>query len=230
MRTRRCLSAIAALSVVFVTIGGARSAAQQVATKAPTAADWAAVAKLPDLTGVWEARGGGGNAKGSSGPQLTPPYAAKLKAFQAAPPEDSETANCLPPGMPRIMTQPYPMEFLLTPGRSRSSSRPTRRCATSTPMAVRCPRIRIRIPWHIRRPLGGRGAGGRTIGFSPLTDIARDVPHSDKMRIVERFPLTGPDTMSDRDDRHRSGRAHRSVHDDADTGATSRLDNRRVHL
>ena len=26
-------------------------------------------------------------------------------------------ANCLPPGMPGIMSQPYPMEFLLTPGK-----------------------------------------------------------------------------------------------------------------
>ena len=34
----------------------------------------------------------------------------------ANPPEDGPSANCLPPGMPGIMGQPYPMEFLLTPG------------------------------------------------------------------------------------------------------------------
>ena len=52
----------------------------------------------------------------AAGPSLTPEYAAKKKAFDANAPEDSETANCLPPGMPGIMGQPYPMEFLLTPG------------------------------------------------------------------------------------------------------------------
>src|SRR5947199_10378520 len=34
--------------------------AQQFTSKAPTAADWAALAKLPDFTGVWERGGGGG--------------------------------------------------------------------------------------------------------------------------------------------------------------------------
>ena len=58
-----------------------------------------------------------GRGRGSAaGPSLTPEYAAKKKAFDANAPEDSETANCLPPGMPGIMGQPYPMEFLLTPG------------------------------------------------------------------------------------------------------------------
>jgi hypothetical protein len=34
-----------------------------------------------------------------------------------------------------------------------------------------------------------------TVGFSPLTQIDRGVPHSDRMRIHERFRLTDPDTM-----------------------------------
>src|SRR5436190_2125792 len=114
--------------------------------KAPTDADWAALAKLPDFTGVWEqtfgpppgragappARGGapgagagaparGGAAAGRgrggfpAGPQLTPAYEEKRRAIMAKGAEDKETANCLPPGMPGIMGQPYPMEFLLTP-------------------------------------------------------------------------------------------------------------------
>jgi hypothetical protein len=47
---------------------------------------------------------------------LTAEYAAKRKARLDAAPEDNQSANCLPPGMPGIMGQPYPMEFLLTPG------------------------------------------------------------------------------------------------------------------
>ena len=35
-----------------------------------------------------------------------------------------------------------------------------------------------------------------TVGFSPLTEITRFVPFSAKARIVERFRLSDPDTMS----------------------------------
>ena len=88
---------------------------------APTAADWANLAKLPDFNGVWELSFGApgqpaAGAAATRGPSLTPEYAEKKRAFDANPPEDSEAANCLPPGMPGIMGQPYPMEFLLTPG------------------------------------------------------------------------------------------------------------------
>src|SRR4051794_24784625 len=42
------------------------AAAQQFSTKAPTAADWAAMAKLPDFNGVWERGGGGGAPAGGA--------------------------------------------------------------------------------------------------------------------------------------------------------------------
>ena len=45
-------------------------AAQDWKTKPPTAADWTALSKLPDLTGVWEAPRGGSPAPPA--PQLTP--------------------------------------------------------------------------------------------------------------------------------------------------------------
>ena len=48
---------------------------------------------------------------------LTPKFAAEKKARQASGIEDDQTANCIPPGMPVIMSWPYPMEFVLTPGK-----------------------------------------------------------------------------------------------------------------
>ena len=126
----------------------AAPAAQDFVSKAPTAADWAALATLPDFNGVWErgaapaaprgggapaaprsggappaapgaARGGGARGGGrAGGPSFTPAYEAMRAAAAKTPaPEDGATANCLPPGMPGIMGQPYPMEFLLTPGK-----------------------------------------------------------------------------------------------------------------
>jgi len=203
--------------------------AQQFTPKPPTAADWAALAKLPDFNGVWETGlgGGGGRTGGAppaaggaaaaagragapagagagrgrggapAGPALTPEYAARRKALQDAAKEDNETANCLPQGMPGIMGQPYPMEFLLTPGQ-----------VTIVIEAYQ----QVRHIYTDGRPLPadpdpkfhgssvGRWEGDtlvvETIGFSPLTQLAANTPHSDKMRIGERFKLADPDTMT----------------------------------
>src|SRR2546423_15265015 len=93
------------------------AAQQKPALKAPTEADWAAIAKLPDFTGVWEVTFGppGGRGAGAgrgraggppAGPQLTPAYAEKRRANLAKAAEDSQTANCMPPGMTGIIGQP----------------------------------------------------------------------------------------------------------------------------
>ena len=169
-------------------------------TPPPTAADWSALAKLPDFNGVWEiGGGGGGRGRGAApqGPSLTPAAAAKRKELQSLGREDNQTANCVPPGMPGIMGQPYPMEFLLTPGK-----------VTIVIEAY----TQVRHIYTDGRPLPedpdlkfhgtsvGRWEGTAlvvdTIGFSPLTDLAANLPHGDKMRIRERFTLTAPDTMS----------------------------------
>jgi len=190
---------IALLLVTAVTIS---VAAQDSTPKPPAAADWAALAKLPDLTGVWEAptvgRGGPGRAGGPPPvPELTPAYAAKKRELDARNSDDTQAANCLPTGMPAIMGHPYPYEFLLTPGK-----------VTIVSEAY----MQVRHVYTDGRPLpadpdptfNGTSIGRwdrdtlvvETIGFSPLTTIARNTPHSDRMRIVERFRLTGPDTMS----------------------------------
>jgi hypothetical protein len=58
-------------------------------------------------------------------------------------------------------------------------------------------------PAHVARWLGdsiGRWEGdtlvAETVGFNGFVQHARGVPHGDKMKIVERFRLTDPDTMS----------------------------------
>jgi hypothetical protein len=130
---------------------------------------------------------------------LTPAAEARRKELQtkAAGVQDSQAANCLPPGMPGIMGQPYPMEFLLTPGK-----------VTIVIEAYQ----QVRHIYTDGRPLPddpdlkfhgtsiGRWEGDTlvvdTVGFSPLTELTRYVSFSPKARIVERFRLTDPDTMS----------------------------------
>jgi hypothetical protein len=216
MRIRSTAMAVA----LAAGVAGVPAIAQQAKPAPPTATDWAALAKLPDFTGVWEvgfggpagrgaARGaGGGGGQGQqgrgaraggppAGPQLTPAYAAKRQARMANAPEDSQAANCLPPGMPGIMGQPYPMEFLLTPG-----------LVTIVIEAY----TQVRHIYTDGRPLPddpdpkfhGTSVGRweadtlvvETVGFSPQTDLTGNTPHSDKMKIVERFRLADPDTMT----------------------------------
>jgi hypothetical protein len=229
MRSRRVWIGLAVSAAVALPLSGSVLRAQDWKTKPPTAADWAALAKLPDLTGVWEAttvgRGGGGGATPAGqatgaragtpapgaarqggaaraggpprGPQLTPEYAARKRELDARGAEDTDTANCLPPGMPGIMGQPYPYEFLLTPGK-----------VTIIGEAY----MQVRHVYTDGRPLPadpdptfhgtsiGRWEGDtlvvETVGFSPATTIAANTPHSDKMKIVERIRLTAPDVMT----------------------------------
>jgi hypothetical protein len=133
--------------------------------------------------------------------------------------------------MPAIMGHPYPYEFLLTPGK-----------VTIVSEAY----MQVRHIYTDGRPLPadpdptfngtsiGRWDGDtlvvETIGFSPLTTIARNTPHSDKMRIVERFRLDRPGHDVGRNDRDRSGGIGEAVDDDEDAGAASGLDDSGVHL
>src|SRR5262249_6314126 len=208
MNNKRKLWFVIAAAALITVGAGSVATAQQATYKAPTAADWAALAKLPDFSGVWErGGGGGGGARGGAPrgggrgaaapntPQFTPEYDVIRQQRQKARAgrEDNETANCLPPGMPGIMGQPYPMEFLLTPGK-----------VTIVIEAY----TQVRHIYTDGRPLPpepnpkffgtsiGRWEGDtlvvETIGFNDVVNIS-GAPHSDKMRIVERFRLTDPD-------------------------------------
>jgi len=193
---------------------------------APTAASWAAIAKLPDFTGVWEmplgdaslvvqpgaAKHTGRKAASASGrpafpkqPTLdfTPAWAAKLKELEAHPPQDNPQANCLPNGMPDIMGQPYPYEFLLTPGQVTiigEAYRMIRHIYTDGRPLPKDP-----DPTFWGTSVGhweGKTLVAESVGFLPQTDIIpgsgieHRFPHSGKMKIIERFRLLDPDTMS----------------------------------
>jgi hypothetical protein len=99
--------------------------------------------------------------------------------------------------MPGVMGQPYPYEFLLTPGK-----------LTIVGEAY----MQVRHVYTDGRPLPpdpdptfngtsiGRWDGDtlivETIGFSPMTMMNRNTPHGDRMKTVERIRLTAPDVMT----------------------------------
>jgi hypothetical protein len=201
MDNRKLASQLAG-AVLLAAAAGWPALAQQPIYKAPTAADWSALAKLPDFSGVWERGGGGGRGGGargrSGGPSFTPQYEAMRAAAVRTPqPEDNTTANCLPPGMPGIMGQPYPMEFLLTPGKVTiviEAYTQVRHIFTDGRSLPDEP-----DPKFFGTSIGhweGDTLVAETVGFSDHVQHARGVPHGDRMKIVERFRLTDPDTMS----------------------------------
>src|SRR4029078_10092378 len=132
--------------------------------------------------------GRAGRAGGApAGPQLTAAYAAKKRELDSVNAEDNEAANCLPPGMPGVMGQPYPYEFMLTPGK-----------VTIVGEAY----MQVRHIYTDGRPMPtdpdptfnstsighceGETLVVETTAFSDSTNMDRNTPHSDKMKVAER--------------------------------------------
>ena len=186
----------AAIALVIFAFTASRSVAADASTL--PGSTWASIQKLPDLNGLWEMTFGGRRGTRPQEMSLTPKYAAILQAFRAAPPEDSPASNCVPPGMPQIMAQPYPIEILYTPGMVT--------IIAEAYMQVR--HIYTDGRAHPDDPdltFNGNSIGhweGDTlvvdsVGFTPDTPLGMNMGtrHSDKMQIVERFHLTDPSTL-----------------------------------
>jgi len=181
------------------------TAAGAQATRIPRAHGYAALDKWPDWSGVWSPDWsilfgtGSGPRTPPAQPKLTPAAQARLTAFQAYQKEHGvdQTAQvmCLPPGMPGIMRQPYPIEFVYSPGRVtlfNETYSQARRIYLDKP-----------IPEDPDPYFNGNSVGHwegdtlvvDTVGFSDKTDIAPGIKHGDKMKIHERFWLEKPDVL-----------------------------------
>jgi hypothetical protein len=159
----------------------------------------------PDLGGVWEVTMGVRTRPGPGAPEqpsLTPEYAQKLAAFKAAQAkgedEESPQANCVPPGMPGIMNQPYPIELLFTPGKVTvviEAYSQTRRIFLDGRKHPDDPDLTYN--GHSIGHWEGGTLVVDSVGFTPDTALgpSQGYRHSDQMHIVERFRLTDPDTL-----------------------------------
>ena len=191
--------------IVFSMLGTglATAVVRAEAPSGPQGDTWASVAKLPDWGGIWEVTFGGRRGTPPEPPSFTPKYAAKLKAYQDAQHsgaiEDTPAANCVPPGMPNMMTQPYPIEFLFTPGKVTiiaEAYSQWRQIFTDGRPHPDDPDLTFN--GHSIGHWEGDTLVVDTIGFTTDTRIGTSygMEHSDKMHIVERMHLTGPDTLS----------------------------------
>jgi hypothetical protein len=183
-------------------LGGALVAAAAVIAPASAAPDYAALAKLPDWTRtVWYPDFGAAARARSPGPPAPPPYTAQaakaLADFTAKRAHgenlQTEDANCVPPGMPRMMQMPYPIEFLFTPGRVT--------ILTEAYMQVR--RIYTdgrKLPDDPDPLFNGNSVAHwegdtlvvETVGIDPKTTLMTAIHPTEKTKIVERIRETQP--------------------------------------
>jgi len=166
---------------------------------------YAALAKLPDWSGVWDVT----RAPPQPGetppaqPKLTPKYEKQWAKYQALNKKQkglnfvSEVASCIPPGVPQSMTEPYPIEFLFTPGRVTiliETDSLTRRIYTDGSPLPENP-----DPSYQGTSVGhweGDTLVVETSGILPETSPLNGINgHSDKLHITERIHLLNPDRL-----------------------------------
>jgi hypothetical protein len=196
---------LAATALAVITVAGCEASrppppAEQAAND-PATQQWAALAKLPDWSGVWEVDWR--NARGSAPRppmKLTPEWQAKADQYRAAQAQgenlQSEAANCVPPGLPGIMSQPYPIQFLYQPDK--------------VVMLIET-FMQFRQIWTDGRPhpddpdltFYGDSTGHwegdtlvvETVGLNPQNQIAPGVGHGEQLRIVERIKRVDADWL-----------------------------------
>jgi hypothetical protein len=174
----------------------------------PQASDWAALARLPDWSGVWTPSLTDQSARMKADPVPWNPAAAaqvaKLMAAEKAGDPKGLFVNCLPESMPSWMLITHnAMEFLFTPGRvtllGESDGNRLRRIYTDGRPHPADP-----DPTFHGHSIGhweGQTLVVDTIGVLPETYIASSeavgIPNNGDMHIVERIHLVGPDTLHD---------------------------------
>lgn len=202
---RSALSAAVAALALMAAPGLAqeRPSGESAPFRAPRAENYTQVTQWPDFTGVWNpdwsflfGRGGRLPAR----PVLTPQAQAQRDAFLERQEREGVDqflqANCIPPGMPGIMRQPYPIEFLFSPGRVTIFA--------ETYSQARRIFVDGRGLPEDPDPLFngssvGRWEGDRlvvdTVGFNEMVTYLAGITPSQSMRIHEHFWLETPDVL-----------------------------------
>jgi hypothetical protein len=132
-------------------------------------------------------------------PPLTEAYLEVQAERREARAHWSEGAEvCDWPGMPKVMTYPYPFEILHTPGRITMIFE-----AESQVRRIFLDRSE-HLPFEELDPSYNGDSIGRwegdtlvvdTIGLNDRTELSGGIPHSDQLHIVERFHYIDGDTM-----------------------------------
>ncbi len=173
----------------------------------PQKLSWYGDPKAPDISGVWVRVGSEGSSASKEGwlpspPPLKPPFAViwrkRVADAAAGSRTDDPVRGCMPAGMPRFITgMTPPMLIIQTPGRVMlyRDGMPVRRVwLDGRPLPV---------PADLENFTNGN-AIGRYVGTDLVTDVAgmtdqpidsSGIPHSDALRIAERFHRVDAQTL-----------------------------------
>jgi len=176
--------------------------------QAPTSAKTHAASPAPDLSGVWYIReyATRSGSLSKEGPPFQPWAETEYKARERAKstntdPETSPdpTARCIPPGVPRILMQPYPFEILQARDRVviifeyQSLVRHIFLDGRKHPKDL--------DPTYMGHSIGhyeGDTLVVDTLGFNDKTWLdSRGLPHTDALHVVERIRRVDHDTLQD---------------------------------
>ncbi|HEX4024311.1 MAG TPA: hypothetical protein VHX52_06345 [Steroidobacteraceae bacterium] len=190
------------------------AAATLVAGVALAASPPATLEGHPNITGDWSRYGGFrpvNDPRLAAPPpgelQLKPAYASKYAARRAAErasdaagaPIAGAGVDCLPYGMPEMMSAIYPLEILQTPGQVTiiaEAFSQVRRIYLDSPQG----KIGDVAPGYYGHSVGhweGDTLVVDTIGVKPEVLGHDEMPHSDQMRVEERFHLVSPEVLHD---------------------------------
>jgi hypothetical protein len=163
----------------------------------------AALAALPDWSGIWTYDPPNFGGAPAEQPSLTPAGTEQLKTLIAEEAKNeeppTESANCVPPGMPTIMSQPYDVEFLFTPGRVtiiQEAYMQVRRVFTDG--RGHPPDLDPTFNGHSIGHWEGDTLVIDTAGLGHTLPLGFNrLQHGPKLQVVERIRLTAPDKMED---------------------------------
>ena len=219
---------------LIAVIAAAPLAAQK---SGPQGDTWESIAKLPDFGGLWE--GGGGGPRGAGARAAVVHAAVRGEARRSFKPrvergeiEDGPSANCVPNGMPSIMTQPYPIEILFTPGKVTiliEAYAQWRQIFTDGREHPEDPDLTFN--GHSIGHWEGGTLVVDTVGFTTDTSLGGGgMRHSEKMHIVERFRIADGDRLEVANDDRRPRSVDEAVHAHRELRPPSRLDAGRVRV
>lgn len=161
---------------------------------------YAEAAELPNWTGIWYPDWAALFSNRAVPPVLTPQaqvaYDAYLESIRENGPNQEAQAQCLPPGIPGVMQQPYPIEILYSPGRvtilTEAYEQARRIYTDGRP-----------LPADFDLFYNGNSVGFwegdtlvvDTIGLHPRTNISPGIPHTEASRVHEHIWMPAPDQL-----------------------------------